>query len=382
MIYDVLIFNDLNTKITYSLFNKKACATELHAILELTKDDFGLSATTQFYNISQSIERLFLLPFLKNISPIFQRWFVSDIVNQSDLIPTSTNIAVSVIEQPPLNGSKVALWIYATEIGSKTRITDNDLTVSRSGYCHHYHTQLFSNSGNAFEQTMTIFRNYMNSLSLSRCTLETNCIRTWLFINNIDNHYADVVRSRNRVFESENLLPQTHYISSTGIEGKYKYPEVIISMDAYSISGIIQDQITYLKGETHLNPTHEYGVAFERGTAVQFGDRRHVYISGTASIDNKGEIVHPLNIGLQTTRVLENINVLLTETGCGMLDIAQLIIYIRDIADYKYVENFMQTQYPDIPKIIVLAPVCRPGWLIEMECIAIKDTEDSRFAKF
>jgi enamine deaminase RidA (YjgF/YER057c/UK114 family) len=190
------------------------------------------------------------------------------------------------------------------------------------------------------------------------------------------------VRARNRVFESENLLPQTHYISSTGIEGKYKYPEVIISMDAYSISGIIQDQITYLKGETHLNPTHEYGVAFERGTAVQFGDRRHVYISGTASIDNKGEIVHPLNIGLQTTRVLENINVLLAEAGCGMQDIAQLIIYIRDIADYKYVENFMQIQYPDIPKIIVLAPVCRPGWLIEMECIAIKDTEDSRFAKF
>jgi hypothetical protein len=111
MIYDVLIFNDLNTKITYSLFNKNAGATELHAILELTKDDFGLSATTQFYNISQSIERLFLLPFLKNISPIFQRWFVSDIVNQSDLIPTSTNIAISVIEQPPLNGSKVALWI-------------------------------------------------------------------------------------------------------------------------------------------------------------------------------------------------------------------------------------------------------------------------------
>ena len=382
MIYDVLIFNDLNTKITYSLFNKNAGATELHAILELTKDDFGLSATTQFYNISQSIERLFLLPFLKNISPIFQRWFVSDIVNQSDLIPTSTNIAISVIEQPPLNGSKVALWIYATETGSKTRITDNDLTVSRSGYCHHYHTQLFSTSGNAFEQTMTIFRNYMNSLSLSRCTLETNCIRTWLFINNIDNHYIDVVRARNRVFESENLLPQTHYVSSTGIEGKYKYPEVIISMDAYSISGIIQDQITYLKGETHLNPTHEYGVAFERGTAVQFGDRRHVYISGTASIDNKGEIVHPLNIGLQTTRVLENINVLLAEAGCGMQDIAQLIIYIRDIADYKYVENFMQIQYPDIPKIIVLAPVCRPGWLIEMECIAIKDTEDSRFAKF
>jgi len=30
----------------------------------------------------------------------------------------------------------------------------------------------------------------------------------------------------------------------------------------------------------------------------------------------------------------------------------------------------------------VLAAVCRPGWLIEMECIAIKDIEDSRFEKY
>ena len=34
-----------------------------------------------------------------------------------------------------------------------------------------------------------------------------------------------------------------------------------------------------------VNRTYEYGVTFERGTAVTYGDRRHVFIAGTASID-------------------------------------------------------------------------------------------------
>ena len=47
------------------------------------------------------------------------------------------------------------------------------------------------------------------------------------------------------------------------------------------------------------------------------------------------------------------------------------IIYLRDISDYAKVEAYMQTRYPDIPRIILEARVCRPGWLIEMECEAI-----------
>jgi len=382
MIYDVLNFKKTNSKVSYKLFNKNDGAAEFHAIVELATDFAELSATEQFDKVEQSIVQLFSQPFLKNISPVLQRWFVSDVVNQAQLIKQSGDVAVSVVQQPPLNGSKVALWIYGIEGIQSAQTSNNALTIKRPAYSHYYHTQLYSTAGNAFQQTTSIFDNYIISLSQFQCSLDANCIRTWLFVNNVDNGYVDIVRARNKVFESENLIPRTHYIASTGIEGKYKYPQVITLMDAYAISGIRPEQVVYLKGLSHLNPTHEYGVAFERGTAVQFGDRRHVYISGTASINNKGEILHPLDIRLQTIRVLENIHVLLTEANCNMEDIAQLIIYIRDIADYTFVDKYMRNQYPYIPMVIVLAAVCRPGWLIEMECIAIKDIEDSRFEKY
>ena len=115
-----------------------------------------------------------------------------------------------------------------------------------------------------------------------------------------------------------------------------------------------------------------YGVTFERGTAVEYGDRKHIFVSGTASIDNRGEVVYPGNIAGQTRRMLLNIEALLKEAGSSLADLAKMIVYLRDIADYPIVRDLMEQQFPDVPKVIVLAPVCRPGWLIETECIAIK----------
>ena len=76
-------------------------------------------------------------------------------------------------------------------------------------------------------------------------------------------------------------------------------------MDTYAVLGIRQEQIHYLYAPTHLNPTYEYGVSFERGTYVDYGDRRQVFISGTASINHRGEVVHPGDIRKQTERMWE-----------------------------------------------------------------------------
>lgn len=134
-----------------------------------------------------------------------------------------------------------------------------------------------------------------------------------------------------------------------------------------------------LYAPTHLNPTYEYGVTFERGVAVAYGDRKQIYISGTASIDNQGEIVYPGDILKQTARMIENIEVLLKEAGADLNDIMQSIVYLRDAADYQPVRKYLQTCHPELPHIIVLAPVCRPGWLIETECIAVTREENKKF---
>ena len=48
----------------------------------------------------------------------------------------------------------------------------------------------------------------------------------------------------------------------------------------------------------------------------------------------------------------------------------------RDIADYAVVKEMFDKRFPDTPRVITLAPVCRPGWLVEMECMAVKKISD------
>lgn len=67
----------------------------------------------------------------------------------------------------------------------------------------------------------------------------------------------------------------------------------------------------------------------------------------------------------------ENVNALLSEGGMSMDDILQIVVYLRDTADYAVVSQMFAKRFPQTPYVITLAPVCRPAWLIEMECIAV-----------
>lgn len=78
----------------------------------------------------------------------------------------------------------------------------------------------------------------------------------------------------------------------------------------------------------------------------------------------------------QTERMWENVEALLKEADCGFGDVGHIIVYLRDIADYAVVKEMFDKRFPDTPRVITLAPVCRPGWLVEMECMAVKKISD------
>jgi enamine deaminase RidA (YjgF/YER057c/UK114 family) len=115
---------------------------------------------------------------------------------------------------------------------------------------------------------------------------------------------------------------------------------------------------------------------------VHYGDRKHLFISGTASIDSKGEVVHVGDVRRQTERMICNIEALLAEGGATMNDVQMAIVYLRDMGDYEQVAQLLAERLPELPYTITLAPVCRPTWLIEMECVAAVAEVNEKFAKF
>ncbi len=362
-------------------FETKKGITEYHVILTQTDcmDDYPtqLKSLTDAY--ARCVEEL-----PGNPTAVFRRYFLSDVTNQTDLLMEHEHddafCALSIVQQAPMNGTKIALWAWL-QTGVQTQVLTGNVFEARHGnYRQLFSAGLCNRAANAEYQTRLIFRDYIMQLTEAGCTLAANCIRTWLFVQNVDVNYAGVVKARRDVFATQNLTENTHYIASTGIEGRYQDANVYVTMDAYAVSGIDKKQIRYLYAPEHLNRTFEYGVTFERGVALSYGDRRHVFISGTASIDRYGEIVNPGDVIKQADRMMENITALLSEADAKPGDIMQAIVYIRDTGDYARVKQFMETNHPDLPYLIVRAPVCRAGWLIEMECMAVVAANEPEFA--
>ena len=305
---------------------------------------------------------------------VFKRYFLSDAANQADdvIVADVTDCAKSIIQQAPLDGTKIALWVYLMS-NVQTSLTKSGLyQVSHGEFRHLYNASAHNLAANSEYQMRLLFNEYIMQLAEEGCTLSENCIRTWLFVNDIDLNYGGVVRARNQVFFTQGLTVHTHFIASTGIGGRQQDPNVLSQMDNYAIAGIRPEQIHYLYAPTHLNRTSDYGVSFERGTYIDYADRRHVFISGTASINNKGEIMFPKDVEKQTHRMWENVEALLKEADCTYDDVVEMVVYLRDVADYEVVRALYEERFPDKPFVIVNAPVCRPGWLVEMECMALK----------
>ncbi len=305
-------------------------------------------------------------------TPVLMRFFLSDPANQTEALRESIvyDCPVSVIGQAPLNGTKIAAMVWCRQSAAICRVGDRMHKVTGRGIDEYWFTGGLSDSEGSYNQTVTLLDELSSGLESQGLTLRDHCMRTWLFVQNIDVNYKGVVDGRNTVFDRHGLTPDTHFIASTGIEGLTSDCRNKVMLDAVAVKGpgIL---VKYLHGDSHLNRTSEYSVRFERGTMVEYPDRRHVYISGTASIDNKGQILFEKDIVNQTNRMIENVGVLLEEAGCGFAQVGAMTVYLRDIADYAAVKKIFDISFPDCPRIIVQAPVCRPGWLVEMECIAI-----------
>ena len=370
-----------NTRIELFSFIGDGEVREYHIMIHAKPE--GLTFRQQLDAILDSYAQL-KKKELNGATAVMKRYFLSDVANQADevLMADSSDCAKSIIGQPPLDGSKIGLWVYLLTNVNSRQLQSGLYEVSHGNLRHLWNASAHNTAQNSEYQTRLLFNEYILQLAQEGCTLADNCIRTWLFVNDVDVNYAGVVAARNKVFFTQGLTEDTHYIASTGIGGRAHNAKVMTQMDNYAIAGIKKEQVHYLYAPTHLNRTSDYGVSFERGTYIDYQDRRHVIISGTASINNKGQIEHPKDIVKQAHRMWDNVEALLHEADCGFEDVGMMIVYLRDIADYSTVCHLFDERFPQHPRIIVHAPVCREGWLIEMECVAVKQQHAANMPAF
>jgi len=383
MKYELIPFESLGVSVQLSSFCPEGGAGEWHAMLHV--EPRGDLFQSQYDRLIEAERQLLSRDDIRGARVIFKRYFLSDGTNQQPLMHDEPDTCtVSYIQQPPLDGSKLALWLYlqrGTEVEDRADGMGSTL-VRHNGYEHLWTMGMTVPEGSSYAQTRTLLEDYEQLLAGREATMEANCIRTWFFVRDVDTSYKGMVVARRENFEREGLSRSTHYIASTGIGGNPSDPRAVIQFGSYALKGFRPEQQQYLYALSHLNRTDEYGVTFERGTRMTYGDRSHLIISGTASIDHRGEVLHVGDIEQQTLRMWENVEALLFEGGGSFSDVMQIVVYLRDISDYDVVSRMFRERLPEIPTVFTLAPVCRPSWLIEMECIAVTPEGNKDFPDF
>ena len=197
-----------------------------------------------------------------------------------------------------------------------------------------------------------------------------NVARTWMWLGDILEWYADFNRVRNRFFTERGLLNNNgngRLPASTGIgigpAGKFK-----CSMDLCGVIGV-GHEIEYLLAGGNQGPASEYGSAFSRAAAAVTPAGKTVFVSGTAAVSERGETMHRGDARAQIQDTIKNVLAVLRDTGCDETDVVQAIVYCKNVE----VEKAFRDSQGDLswPHIITIADICRPDLLFEVEATAM-----------
>ena len=122
--------------------------------------------------------------------------------------------------------------------------------------------------------------------------------------------------------------------------------------------------------------------SFSRGMRIDLNGVVILLISGTASINERGESVHIGDFRAQLRHTFSNITGLLASEGATWHDIVRTTCYLRDIdRDYNVFNEertafFKEQGLDPLPASTgIQAHLCRPELLVEIEAIAMFRTE-------
>jgi enamine deaminase RidA (YjgF/YER057c/UK114 family) len=393
-------FNKLNEQIAISSFRSEAGCCE--TCIVITPNVFRAQFSDFLLEISRCIDVAVEQAGVSLASLVFSRLYLSDIENQktevqkSPLYEQLAGAAFSVIGQPPLTGGSSCLLLYFTE-GLVARKLDRIRKADGNGEDTWGNTWVFrgqhysllwganytaADKCDSEDATRRLFEQLNHELEMNHMSTQHDLLRTWVYVRDVDNRYRGMVDARRAFFEQHGLTADFRFPASTGIEGQAHTVSCLVDMDALAYNKLAAEQIIRMEALEYLNPTIDYGVTFDRGIRIRFGDRSHMYISGTASINKCGDIQHPGDVLKQTERTVVNMSALLEKQGATLRDMAYIILYLRDTVAWSAVKEHLHTLVPaEIPIIPVSAAVCRPGWLIEMEGVAIV-RDNAPFPKF
>jgi enamine deaminase RidA (YjgF/YER057c/UK114 family) len=309
--------------------------------------------------------------------------------------------ATSYVPQSPCGGQRVAVEAWGLRPGKRRldiqRINEQ-LVVAKAGglgWVFADHAVPRTSAAGVYEKTICSYQHLRRLLPEAGARLG-QVLRTWLYLGGIvdddgpTQRYKELNRARAAVYDGVPFLtehlpdefPGPVFPASTGIGATGRS----ITISALALLSDDDDVLTVPLENPRQTAAYQYAKSysptrprFSRGLTLIHGRDATLFISGTASITHS-ESQHAGDAVGQTHETLNNIASLISEENLGRhglpglgasLDgLAVARVYVKQSGDYDAVRAVCEERLGDVPVTYVVADVCRPELLVEIEGIA------------
>jgi enamine deaminase RidA (YjgF/YER057c/UK114 family) len=246
------------------------------------------------------------------------------------------------------------------------------------------------------EQSETAFRKIQDVLTEENMKF-SDVVRQWNYIEQIikidthnnasSQHYQIFNDVRSKYYQQANF--SKGFPSATGIgmdcggividiiAVKTENPDSVIAikspvqLDAYAYSKEVLAENNSMKDFSRTTPK------FERAKVLAFPENKWIFISGTAAI--KGQVSIPiLSVDHQTEMTIQNILSLISPENlknhgintAEEVRMNNIRVYVKHRNDIPEVRSVCLKHFPLTPTNYVVADICRPELLVEIEALA------------
>ena len=101
----------------------------------------------------------------------------------------------------------------------------------------------------------------------------------------------------------------------------------------------------------------------------------HIYVSGTAPIDEEGQVFAPGDAYLQARCCLEIMERALQELGCGRESVVRTRMFVTDVGrweEYGRAHREFFSEHPPATSMVEVRSLIHPDMLIEIEVDAVR----------
>jgi len=200
-----------------------------------------------------------------------------------------------------------------------------------------------------------------------------NVVRTWFYNDDINDWYAEFNAARTRFFESRNVF-ETFLPASTGIGHPNPFGAALVAGFFAMAPKSAKAGKEIVKSPLQTDAM-TYRSSFSRAAETHSASGRRLFVSGTASILPESSDVAYLDDPVRQIDCAMRAALAIVESrGMTKTDVNRAIVYLKRPEYHEPWQAWLKEHgLPSDYATEIVAEVCRPEWLFEVELDAVSE---------